>query len=119
MRHSDINLTLSRYTHTLTGQEAEAIRSLPNLSAPSHETQKATGTDGKSVQTDASKNLAANLAEFSASKCNGMQSGAVSFPADDRKNAVLNTPERTRTSDLRFRKPMLYPAELRAHNKTM
>ena len=26
-----------------------------------------------------------------------------------------NTPERTRTSDLRFRKPMLYPAELRAH----
>ncbi len=25
-----------------------------------------------------------------------------------------NTPERTRTSDLRFRKPMLYPAELRA-----
>ena len=25
------------------------------------------------------------------------------------------TPERTRTSGLRFRKPLLYPAELRAH----
>ncbi len=24
-------------------------------------------------------------------------------------------PERTRTSDLRFRKPLLYPAELRDH----
>ena len=27
------------------------------------------------------------------------------------------TPERTRTSDLRFRKPALYPAELRARRK--
>ena len=26
------------------------------------------------------------------------------------------TPDRTRTCDLRFRKPMLYPTELRAHN---
>jgi hypothetical protein len=27
----------------------------------------------------------------------------------------LGGPERTRTSDLRFRKPLLYPAELRDH----
>ena len=27
-----------------------------------------------------------------------------------------NAPERIRTSDLRFRKPLLYPAELRAHD---
>jgi hypothetical protein len=30
------------------------------------------------------------------------------------KTAFLNAPDRTRTCDLRFRKPMLYPAELRA-----
>jgi len=49
MRHSDINLTMSRYTHTLRGQEAQAIESLPDLSLSSTEAQKAlaTGTDGE------------------------------------------------------------------------
>lgn len=41
MRHSDINLTM-RYTHTLRGQEAKAIRGLPDLSV---ERQAKTGTD--------------------------------------------------------------------------
>ena len=45
MRHSDINLTMSRYTHTLTGQESEAIENLPDLTLPSKWKQKATGTD--------------------------------------------------------------------------
>jgi len=35
MRHSDINLTMSRYTHVLRGQESEAI---------------ATGTDNKAIE---------------------------------------------------------------------
>src|SRR6266568_4447628 len=30
-----------------------------------------------------------------------------------RRGSVIGGPERTRTSDLRFRKPLLYPAELR------
>lgn len=37
MRHSDINLTMSIYTHTLTGQESQAIDSLPDLSLPSNQ----------------------------------------------------------------------------------
>jgi integrase len=41
MRHSDINLTLSRYTHTLTGQGAQAVESLPDLSLPSSQAQRA------------------------------------------------------------------------------
>ena len=45
MRHSDINLTMGRYTHTLRGQEAQAVNSLPDLSVPEGEAQKATGTD--------------------------------------------------------------------------
>ena len=32
MRHSDINLTMGIYTHTLTGQEEAAVQSLPDLS---------------------------------------------------------------------------------------
>ncbi len=47
MRHSDINLTLSRYTHTFREQESAAVESLPDLDkAPAGEAAKATGTDG-------------------------------------------------------------------------
>ena len=43
MRHSDINLTMSRYTHTLRGQEASAIESLPDLNSIARKSTKATG----------------------------------------------------------------------------
>jgi hypothetical protein len=49
MRHGDINLTLSRYTHTLTGQEAKAVEAMADLSLPSSKKQIATGTDDKCV----------------------------------------------------------------------
>ena len=49
MRHSDINLTMSLYTHTLRGQESEAVGHLPDLSQPSKGSQKLTGTDGQPV----------------------------------------------------------------------
>ncbi|MFC1766457.1 tyrosine-type recombinase/integrase [Planctomycetota bacterium] len=54
MRHGDINLTMSLYTHTLRGQESEAVKSLPDLSLPSKESMRATGTDGNAVTTDSS-----------------------------------------------------------------
>ncbi|MHC4582625.1 MAG: tyrosine-type recombinase/integrase [Planctomycetota bacterium] len=62
MRHGDINLTMSLYTHTLRGQESEAVKSLPDLSIPSKESMRATGTDGKAVDTGSSayKKLAKN-----------------------------------------------------------
>ena len=49
MRHSDINLTLSRYTHTLTGQEADAVVRLPDLSPVQGNKNAATGNDGRAV----------------------------------------------------------------------
>jgi integrase len=57
MRHSDINLTMSRYAHIFHGQESEAVAKLPDLGSPSKEGHKtaATGTNGKS-------DLAPNLA---------------------------------------------------------
>ena len=37
---------MSLYSHTLRGQESEAIENLPDLTLPSKSKQKATGTDG-------------------------------------------------------------------------
>jgi len=51
MRHSTIDLTMSRYTHTLRGQEADAVAKLPDLSMPDRQEQKATGTDDGLVET--------------------------------------------------------------------
>ena len=50
MRHSDINLTMSRYSHIFSGQESEAIEKLPDFTLTGKQKAKATGTDGK--QTD-------------------------------------------------------------------
>jgi len=60
MRHSDINLTMSRYTHTLAGQEAQAVESLPDLSLPSRQKKAGlrTGTDNVDMLSPQGKNLA-------------------------------------------------------------
>jgi hypothetical protein len=51
MRHSDINLTLSRYSHVYAGQEAGAVAALPDLDeAPVRQSAKATGTDSATAQ---------------------------------------------------------------------
>lgn len=46
MRHSDINLTMTRYTHFLRGQERNAVENLPDLDKlPESQGQVMTGTD--------------------------------------------------------------------------
>ena len=48
MRHSDINLTMPRYTHIFRGQESEAVAKLPDLGVSSRKQRDATtGTNGK------------------------------------------------------------------------
>ena len=106
MRHSDINLTMSRYTHTLAGQEAQAVASLPDLSAPSREAQRATGTDGK--------NLAENLALLGGKHTTGLDCSGQTTHTGAIDNADSNTPGGIRTCNLRFRRPTLYPIELQA-----
>ena len=112
MRHSDINLTMSKYTHTLRGQEHEAIAKLPDLSMPNFQSQKATGTDGKRL--DVESDLACFLAFSGAGPCTPMQTGAEVTPNDAIESPDSTTPGRTRTCDLRIRNPLLYPTELRA-----
>ena len=54
MRHSDINLTMARYTHVFKGQESSAVAALPDLSVASDESARAvaTGTDGEATSSD-------------------------------------------------------------------
>ena len=51
MRHSDINLTMSRYTHVFRGQESQAVAKLPDFSAPLTSQQKLTGTDCRPIES--------------------------------------------------------------------
>ena len=63
MRHSDINLTMSRYSHVFRGAESKAVESLPDFTSQGKQGQIATGTDGKPVELpkDAYKKLTKNL----------------------------------------------------------
>ncbi len=51
LRHSKVDMTLSRYSHVYAGQVSQAVKTLPDLSAPSSQQQRAvaTGTDGENV----------------------------------------------------------------------
>ena len=69
MRHSDINLTMSVYSHTFKGQESEAVAKLPDLSLPSKEKQQAVATG-----TEDGKNLAENLAFLDGKVCTSVDS---------------------------------------------
>jgi len=108
MRHSDINLTMSRYTHTLTGQEAQAIASLPDFSLPSKQSQRAvaTGTNRR--------NLAENLASTGRKQLITLDSIRQATPNGDNTTAILNEQQGATADSFRIRKPALYPTELRA-----
>jgi integrase len=88
-RHSDINLTMSRYTHTLLSEEAEALDVLPEFPSAFRSSEEethalqATGTDGtadsqKAEQTTPNERLTVCLPENPANDRNTVQCGAVS-----------------------------------------
>ena len=110
MRHSDINLTMSIYTHTLTGQESQVIDSLPDLSLPGNQKQRAVaaGTD------DVTANDLTYTGKIGVRQRILANSNEQKNRDNDSETAVLNTPGRTRTCDLRIRNPLLCPTELRA-----
>jgi hypothetical protein len=72
MRHSDINLTMSRYTHIFAEQESEAVAKLPDFSISSNQQQVATGTDNMSVDAaeNGSKKLTPKLTPTAYPVCN-------------------------------------------------
>ena len=46
-RHSTITLTMDKYSHTLVGEQADALKGLPDLTGPIANETKKTGTDGR------------------------------------------------------------------------
>ena len=59
MRHSSIALTGDTYGHTFLGDEAAAVAKLPDLTQPSDQEQRATGTyDGVALSPHLAQNLA-------------------------------------------------------------
>jgi integrase len=137
MRHSDINLTMMRYTHTLLGQGAKAVESLPDFTCTQQEAQIKTGTDDRPVDcigtrtqegTEGDENCLASClafsggnqrksADFGGQKTTSEMSGetALSSPKAHLLGKKGNTPGKIRTSGLRIRNPLLYPTELQAH----
>ena len=93
MRHSDINLTMSRYTHTLIGQESEAVAGLPDLSLPSKEKQKAvaTGTDNMAIKNDGESVLSTCLAKSGTINQNQPEKTGLSREKVNNDNAVCKT----------------------------
>jgi len=72
LRHSKMDLTMSVYTHTLRGQESEAVGKLPDLSVPSKHAAEATGTDGREAST--SKHTNDSLTpQWTPAACSGRQ----------------------------------------------
>ena len=113
--------------------EADAARRMPDLTAPpAATTVKATGTDdrGRSVsagspppgaqhQAQHARNISVHSDSSSfvmnardgddGDECKPPKPLPVSTEMCDNSSKSLNAPGRTRTSDLRFRKPSLYP----------
>jgi hypothetical protein len=48
-RHSTITLTMDRYSHSLIGEQADALKDLPDLTGPAANTARMTGTDNLSA----------------------------------------------------------------------
>jgi hypothetical protein len=90
-RHSDINLTMSRYTHTTRGEESAALAALPDLSPDRRENAQATGTDGQANLPEVV--LANCLAEKVSDGCKTVQSDAVIAAKPNRGEKPRNSRE--------------------------
>ncbi|NQV31801.1 MAG: tyrosine-type recombinase/integrase, partial [Phycisphaeraceae bacterium] len=125
MRHSDINLTMTRYTHTLLGQGAKAVESLPDFSHARQEAQAKTGTDDMPMDCIGAKTEGSGEGDMCLASCLAFSGGNQQDSADfigqksisqtlensgllsqkqglsSQKAEKQNTPDRIRTCDLR------------------
>ena len=88
MRHSDINLTLSRYSHLFKGQESEAIARMPDLSAPSSQQQARTGTNDADPMPKGEKDVFA----ICLAKQGGFEGISMDFDGQIKGEEGKNTP---------------------------
>ncbi len=88
MRHGDINLTMTRYGHSLRGREAEAVVKLPDLSLSACEVKRATGTDDS--HANGTNDLAQDLALLVAPSCTTMHPSAQTIRTGAIENGVFD-----------------------------
>jgi integrase len=84
-RHSTITLTMDRYSHTVLGEQSDAVEALPSLAAATVEAWRATGTDN--VTSTGNGVLADSLAQRRAVKL--ATANGASDAADSDANSVL------------------------------
>ncbi len=125
-RHSTITLTMDRYTHTVVGEQSDALKALPDLTPnpPTPERLRATGTDDVSAGSGCSHlryQLAREDVRGGARQChevapntpNAIRQESAEFGVQSgktRDGATTCGTEggRTRTCDRRLKRPMLY-----------
>ena len=91
MRHSDINLTMSRYSHVLVEQEGDAVAALPDLAtAPCEALTVAVGQDRPAETGD--PRLALYLALCLALSGGPSQTSADSAGRNTESDTLENTP---------------------------
>jgi len=132
-RHSTPTLTLGRYAHVQLLNRTRALDALPSLDRPAAERDaaRATGTDNATAVSDTPPGARSALAarrtpgtpkpaitgqdeDSEEEGERGAQAFVKATTCEDLSIPVTGAPGVTRTPDLRFRKPPLYPAELRA-----
>jgi len=127
-RHSTITLTMDRYSHTVIGEQADALTALPdlNMDTPDAEPMRATGTCDPGGKRSADY-LAFSLPEGDSRRFADVHRNDTNRKGDTAmtqaekptrqgvscasvhqvSSSGTNTPGRTRTCDFRIRNPML------------
>ena len=133
-RHSTITLTMDRYSMSVLSDQAEALARLPGHVIQEKEQLRATGTMDVSPVNHVASYVPkqGSFSEFLLDRLRQLRCDPSPTPETSetpQKDAyrrfaplpgpfahfISGTPSRTRTCDLRFRKPTLYPTELWAH----
>jgi len=109
-RHSDPRLTMNIYTHSNLDEQAEAVAKLPRLwEYVRSKRESQDGINGRSVSDDGETEEPAATPDDSTEVEEESRLDATCQPMS-RENE--STPGWARTSNLRFRRPVLYPIEL-------
>ena len=103
-RHSTITLTMDRYSHTVLGEQSDALAALPDLTGPARQEQRATGTDGRNTvaaeQAEPPKSEPERLA-FCLAQLDSKQSASVHHDSvserSDASDKKRNNPRNVRT----------------------
>jgi len=99
MRHCDINLTMSLYTHTLAGQEAAAIATLPNFTTePTRQKPKPPGTADVIPTTE-------NAPETNTNNAPATDTNDAPSPPDNTPAETANIPTKTDAAPVRIDAP--------------